>query len=338
MWVLMTGDPARPHAQYCRDVRPGSLPDYPFRRAAHDRLAERRSDVEFLGDAWGNPKSRVLVVRDGHLATNEQAGALRLLAPEESPAGDHLLLGSADGVVYFVVVPEPDSLEPRDPGNYEPPDGSSTRELPDGRFAGLRQLATRLDEVSASLAVHAVALAGWHQRHPQCAQCGHLTDVAEAGAFRRCPACGATHFPRTDPAVIMLVTDEQDRCLLGHNGARSAGWFSTLAGFVEPGETPEQAVAREVYEEVGIEVGTLNYAGSQPWPFPSSLMLGYFAAATSTDIKVDGEEITEARWFSRSELAHAVSAGRVGLPTTLSIAGALVTAWYGAPLPANRVT
>jgi NAD+ diphosphatase len=244
MWVLMTGDPARPHAQYCRHVRPGSLPDYPFRGAAHDRLAERRSDVDFLSRAWDDPSSRVLVVRDGQLATNEEAGALRLLAPEEAPAGDHLLLGCADGVVYFVVVPEFDAIARGSHGKDETADVGSAGEFSDGRFAGLRQLATRLDEVSASLAVHAVALGGWHQRHPQCAQCGQLTEVAEAGAFRRCPACGATHFPRTDPAVIMLVTDEQDRCLLGHNGARSAGWFSTLAGFVEPGETPEQAVAR----------------------------------------------------------------------------------------------
>jgi NAD+ diphosphatase len=301
-------------------VRPGSLPDYPFRGSAHDRLAERRGDAAFLSRAWDDPKSRVLVVRDGLLATNDEAGALRLLAPEDSPAGDRLLLGSADGVIHFLIATEPD------------------RELPHGRFAGLRELATRLDGVSASLAVHAVALAGWHQRHPRCAQCGQLTEVAEAGAFRRCPACGATHFPRTDPAVIMLVTDDDDRCLLGHNGARSAGWFSTLAGFVEPGETPEQAVTREVHEEVGIEVGTVSYAGSQPWPFPSSLMLGYFAVATTTAIEVDGEEITDARWFSRSELADAVTAGRVGLPTTLSIAGALVTAWYGAPLPANLLT
>jgi NAD+ diphosphatase len=162
--------------------------------------------------------------------------------------------------------------------------------------------------------------------------------VAEAGAFRRCPACSAAHFPRTDPAVIMLVTDDVDRCLLGHNSARPPGWFSTLAGFVEPGETPEDAVAREVHEEVGVRVGAVTYAGSQPWPFPSSLMLGYFATATSTSVTVDGDEISDARWFSREALATAVKRGEVGVPTTLSIAGALITAWYGAPLPDNVLT
>jgi NAD+ diphosphatase len=135
----------------------------------------------------------------------------------------------------------------------------------------------------------------------------------------------------------MLVTDATDRCLLGHNGSRPARWFSTLAGFVEPGETPEQAVVREVHEEVGVRVHKVRYAGSQPWPFPSSLMLGFFAEAQSTALTVDGEEITDARWFTREELQQAVTSGDVGLPTTVSIAGALVTAWYGTPLPANKV-
>lgn len=294
-----------------------SLPDFPFRRTAHDRLAERRDDADFLAQAWADPTTRVLAVRDGQLATSDSADALRLFAPDDAPAGERLLLGAADGVVYFLVA------------TAGSPAGS--------RFTGLRQLATVLDGVRASLAVHAVALAGWHVRHPRCAQCGATTEVAEAGACRRCPTCGAAHFPRTDPAVIMLVTDGADRCLLGHNSARGAGWFSTLAGFVEPGESPEQAVVREVREEVGVEVGSVAYAASQPWPFPSSLMLGYFADATTTAVRVDGAEITEARWFSRAELTDGVKAGDVGLPTTLSIAGALITAWYGADLPANAL-
>jgi NAD+ diphosphatase len=187
------------------------------------------------------------------------------------------------------------------------------------------------------LAVHAVALAHWHDQHPRCARCGSATVVADAGAFRRCPSCQSTHFPRTDPAAIMLVTDAADRCLLGHNRARPPGWFSTLAGFVEPGESPEQAVVREVLEEVGVEVGAVDYAGSQPWPFPSSLMLGFFAAALTTDVTVDGDEIDDARWFTRPELTAAVTAGQVGLPTRVSIAGALLTSWYGRHLPANKL-
>jgi NAD+ diphosphatase len=316
-------------------VRQGSLPDYPFRRTAHDRLAERRTDADFVRRAWDDQRSRVLVVRDGQLATNDAADALRLVTPDASPAGERLLLGSVGGVVHFLVLPEPCSTGSPPVASADSAEGTRDQQPLRGHFGGLRQLATRLDEVSASLAVHAIALAGWHQRHPRCAQCGSTTEVAEAGAFRRCRSCNAAHFPRTDPAVIMLVTDEDDRCLLGHNGARAAGWFSTLAGFVEPGETPEQAVVREVREEVGIHVEAVDYVGSQPWPFPSSLMLGYFAAATTTDVTVDGVEITEARWFSRGELSTSVEKGDVALPTTLSIAGALITAWYGTPLPAN---
>jgi NAD+ diphosphatase len=131
----------------------------------------------------------------------------------------------------------------------------------------------------------------------------------------------------------MLVVDDSDRALLGHNGARAPGWFSTLAGFVEPGESLEEAVAREVREETGVVVDDVTYAGSQPWPFPSSLMLGFLARASTVEIRVDGEEITEARWFTRDELTAQVRSGDLVVPTTVSIAGALLTHWYGGPLP-----
>ncbi len=302
-------------------MTPGPLPDYPFRRAAHDRLAERRTDHKFLDRTWRDAATRVLVVRDGELACNQSADQLRFVSPAEAPSGERVLLGRARDTVCFAMI----SANDLEVGFHSQA----------GSFATLRRLATRLDDEAASLAVHAVAVAGWHRRHQRCAQCGSLTTVADAGAFRRCHTCSTEHYPRTDPAVIMLVTDAADRCLLGHNAARPAGWFSTLAGFVEPGETPEQAVAREVREEVGVEVGDVWYAGSQPWPFPSSLMLGYFAQAKTTSVTVDGTEISAARWFGRDELARAVRSGDVGLPTTLSIAGALLTAWYGAELPAN---
>lgn len=311
----------------------GPLPKYPFVQAAHDRLSERRTDEQFLTEAWSDPATKVLVMHDWQLATSSQRDRLRFVSPAAAPSGERMLLGSIDGVVYFLVVtatPASDELF----AEYD--EITVVEEEPaDAYFSGLRQLATLLSDRNASLAVHAVALAGWHHRHPRCAVCGALTEVAQAGALRRCPACSAQHFPRTDPAVIMLVVDDQDRCLLGHNSARADGWFSTLAGFVEPGETPEQAVAREVAEEAGVVVAEVSYAGSQPWPFPSCLMLGYFARAASTDINVDGEEITEARWFTREELRKAVSSGAVGLPTTVSIAGALITSWYGDPLPPN---
>ena len=311
------------------------LPDYPFARAAHDRLSERRTDERFLAGAWNDPATRVLVMHNWALATNKDNDELRFISPSQAPPGERMLLGSIGGVVHFLVLaasPTGDELNAAH-------DGTTTLDpqASDELFSGLRHLATRLSPVHASLAVHAVALAGWHRRHPCCAVCGAATEAAHSGALRRCPVCAAQHFPRTDPAVIMLVVDGEGRCLLGHNRARGRGWFSTLAGFVEPGETPEQAVAREVLEESGVVVGEVSYLGSQPWPFPSSLMLGYFAQAESTSITVDGEEITEARWFTRPELREAVESGAVGLPTTISIAGALITRWYGSPLPNNVV-
>ena len=150
--------------------------------------------------------------------------------------------------------------------------------------------------------VHAVALENWQRLHRFCSRCGERTVIAAAGHIRRCPACGAEHYPRTDPAVIMLVTDDQDRALLGRQVHWPEGRFSTLAGFVEPGESIEQSVVREVAEEAGVTVGEVEYVASQPWPFPSSLMLGFMARATSSEIHVDGEEIHEARWFSREDL------------------------------------
>jgi NAD+ diphosphatase len=203
------------------------------------------------------------------------------------------------------------------------------------RPAGLREAGALLPERDAALMAHAVALENWQRLHRFCSRCGERTVVAAAGHIRRCPACGAEHYPRTDPAVIMLVTDEEDRALLGRQVHWPVGRFSTLAGFVEPGESIEEAVVREVYEEVGVTVGDVEYLASQPWPFPSSLMLGFTARATSSEIRVDGEEIHEARWFSRDELSAAFASGEVLPPSGISIAARLVELWFGEPLPAG---
>ena len=290
----------------------GLLPDFAFRVTAHDRLTERRKDPEFLKRAAADPATRTLLMRGDELAADGRG--LVAVPASEAPVDDLLLLGSVDDVLYMLGLV----------------DDATAGDLP---FAGLRQLASSLDDRQLSLAVHAIALGGWHRKHPMCSVCGARTEIVEGGASRTCPDCSTQHFPRTDPAVIMLVLDADGRCLLGHNGARDAGWFSTLAGFVEPGESLEEAVAREVLEETGVVVGDVTYAGSQPWPFPSSIMLGFLATASTVDIHVDGEEITEARWFTRPELAAGVEAGDLVVPTTVSIAGALLTHWYGGPLP-----
>ena len=316
-------------------VTAAELPDFPFRRSLHDRLAERRTDEAFLDKAWSDARTRVVVVQGNDLATAPDGASLTWISPADAPPGERLLLGEAAGAVHLAVLAAPAKT-----GAAEVFDDISVSVTAGARqamldFSPLRRLATRLSDLDASFAVHAVALAGWHRRHPRCSVCGAQTRAAQAGAIRSCPQCATDHFPRTDPAVIMTVVDDAGRCLLGHNSARAAGWFSTLAGFVEPGESPEQAVAREVAEEVGVVVDAVTYLGSQPWPFPSSLMLGFEAHASSAEITVDGDEITEARWFTRDELRRAVEGGEIGLPTTISIAGALLTRWYGAELPPN---
>ncbi len=156
--------------------------------------------------------------------------------------------------------------------------------------------------------------------------------VVLAGHVRRCPTDGSEHFPRTDPAVIVLVTDDDDRCLLGRQDGWPTGWFSTLAGFVEPGESPEQAVVREVAEETGVVVTACSYAGSQPWPFPSSLMLGYYARAAGAEPRPDGVELSEAHWYSRDDLDAALRSGEIRLSPSVSISRRLIEGWYGAKL------
>lgn len=299
------------------------LPEFSFRHSAHDRLSDRRGDASFLETAWDDASTRVVLIRDHDLAVSDDGVHVATLSPAQAPPGQRMLLGAADGVVHFLVVESTPDDDPA--GDDDAPAGQV--------FRPLREVATTLSPLDASLAVHAVALTGWHRRHPRCAVCGADTEVAMSGESRRCPVCGAQHFPRTDPAVIMLVVDDDDRCLLGHNAARDATWYSTLAGFVEPGETLEDAVMREVREETGVVVDGVAYAGSQPWPFPSSLMLGFQAHASGTAIEVDGVEITKARWFSRDELRREVEAGELVVPSTISISGALLESWYGAALP-----
>ena len=290
-----------------------SLGELPLARATHDRVAHRRFDQAWQQRAWLDPSTRVVLVAEGGTPVTDTGDGLAFARPADVTEQDRLLLGVDEGIVYFAV---------------------PAADLPAGvPSAGLRELAPLLDAREAGLLVHAVALTGWHRSHPHCARCGAPTRVAHAGQARRCPVCAALHFPRSDPAVIMAITDADGRCLLGRQVSWPAGRFSTLAGFVEPGETPEQAVVREVAEEVGIRVGAVRYAGSQPWPFPSSLMLGFFGTAETTSIRVDGTEIEQAGWFSREELRDAAQSGAVRLPGAVSIARALVEQGYGAPLP-----
>src|SRR6266849_7583942 len=196
------------------------------------------------------------------------------------------------------------------------------------RFADLRSLGARLERREGALLALARAMMFWHSRHRFCGLCGSPTRSEEAGHMRRCtdPGCDTMHFPRTDPAVIMLVTDG-DRALLGRNKNFVQGMYSTLAGFVEPGESLEDAVAREVREETAIEVGAVHYHSSQPWPFPANIMLGFHAEATSTAITVDYGELADARWFERNWLLSHVDDDSFRLPRRDSIARRLLEDW-----------
>ncbi|MEV6125366.1 NAD(+) diphosphatase [Streptomyces violaceusniger] len=288
-----------------------------------DRSAHHRLDEAWLAAAWSHPTTRVFVVSGGQaLVDDTPDGRTELVMTpsfEAPPTENHrYFLGTdQEGVRYFAL--QKDSL----PGRMDQ----------SARPAGLREAGVLLSERDAGLLVHAVALENWQRLHRFCSRCGERTMIAAAGHIRRCPACGAEHYPRTDPAVIMLVRDEQDRALLGRQVHWPEGRFSTLAGFVEPGESIEQAVVREVAEEAGVTVGEVEYVASQPWPFPSSLMLGFMAQATSSRIQVDGEEIHEARWFSRDDLRAAIESGEVLPPSGISIAARLIELWYGEPLP-----
>jgi NAD+ diphosphatase len=309
-------------------------------RSAVDRAGDRRHDDAWLAAAWADPGTRVLVLDDGQALTRFDAekAELILVPPAEAPEGVRFLLGvDASGVVYFGVAGPLGGLG-ADPAAL--PGRASSWEAPVQpgiRPAGLREAAALLDDRDAGLFTHAVALANWHATHTHCPRCGALTVPVAAGHARHCPVDGSEHFPRIDPAVIMLVTDPDDRCLLARNQQWPQRRVSILAGFVEPGEAAEQAVVREVAEETGIAVSQVRYLGSQPWPMPQSLMLGFRALASGgLDIHVDQDEIAEARWFSRDDLRRALAAGEVLLPPSVSIAHRIIEAWYGEKLPGTR--
>lgn len=277
---------------------------------SHDRAGTRRTDQPWLDEVWADDSTRVVVLARGQFPVVD--GHVDWQPPTAGLVGQRLFLGLHEDVPHFAVLAaEPDA---------------------EREWTNLRQAGPRLGRADAGLMIHAIALAEWHRAHRHCARCGGRLVPLDAGHVLECEQCERQHFPRTDPAVIMLVTDG-DRALLGRQAIWPQGRYSTLAGFVDPGESLEQAVAREVMEEVGVQVTDVSYFGNQPWPFPSSLMVGFFARAVTTDIDVDGAEIEHARWFTREELRKQAEAGTLLLPGGISISRSLIEAWYGESLP-----
>jgi NAD+ diphosphatase len=248
-----------------------------------------------------------VLVRDG--------GAPALVPLTDLPDDTELVLLGVDdhGAAVFAADPGPERATALDP---------------QATVRGLRDVAAEASPEDAGLLAHATGLLNWHRRHRFCANCGAPTTMAEAGHVRVCPRCGAQHHPRTDPVVITLVHDGDERVLLGRNASWPPGRYSTLAGFVEPGESLEEAVAREVREETGVAVGRPVYIASQPWPFPASLMLGFEAAYARGDPHPHDHELEDVRWFSRAELAQAVAGeGPLQVPPPLAIARRLMDGW-----------
>ncbi len=288
-----------------------------------DRGFLMRKDQAWITTRLAAPSSWLVPVwRSLSLICSADAAAPRLVSLPAAegaellalPGVETALLGLAGDSAYFAV-DIPRALEDA---------GAHPALAERGGFIELRSVGALLPAPEAALAAYARGLMWWHQRQRFCGVCGHATEAREGGHQRTClnTACAAPHFPRTDPAVIMLVHDDE-RCVLGRQPRFAPGLYSTLAGFVEPGESLEEAVAREVFEEVGVRIADVNYFSSQPWPFPSSLMLGFYARAASVDIQIQPDEIEHARWFSRKELL----ATPPGLPRIDSISRRLIENW-----------
>jgi NAD+ diphosphatase len=286
-----------------------------------DRVGPLRKDEAWIGAQLDDEATRFVPVwRAQNLFVEEMPAAVLLSRAQlaEIP-GETVLLGSRDGHAVFAV-----DLSPLDA-----PLDAIRLDRP-AQFGDLRRFGPLIDPGDGTLLAYARGMLYWHSRHRFCGVCGHPTVAIEAGHVRRCtdPACATSHFPRTDPAVIMLVTDG-DRCLLGRQPQWPAGMHSTLAGFVEPGESLERAVAREVMEETGIEVDEVTYHSSQPWPFPSSLMLGFTARAVTTELSIDPAELETARWFRKDWLLAHADDDEFRLPRRDSIARRLIEDWLG---------
>lgn len=294
-------------------------PTTPLETGYLDRAGAVRTDDAVLARLWERDDACRIAVQDGQVGVLPGSGPEDILLDADSastPPGRRVLLGvDADQRPWWLLMGQPDG-----------------REL---AWIGMREIGPQLAGIRLEAVMTAVAMESWHARHGFCPICGQPTTPGQAGWVRRCTSDGTEHYPRTDPAIIVVVIDGDDRALLGRQTRWPDAWRSALAGFVEPGERAEAAVHREVAEEVGVRLSRVQYLASQPWPFPGSLMLGFHAWTDDPTVQVDGVEIAEAGFFTRAELAAAASSGRIQLPPGISIARRLIEQWYGSAIPGN---
>ncbi len=293
-----------------------------------DRRSDERLQMDLVGRLLESPDTRVLDTAGEEVPVLAGGAATRLVTrrprpdgPRADDTGRAAFLGRDGAGIPYVLMRHPDNERAR-------------RVLGDPRavWADLRECGPWLDDLALELALTGVGLARWHATHRHCPRCGASARSGQSGWVRVCVRDASVQFPRTDPAVIMSVIGPGDRLLLGRGPRFKAARVSVLAGFVEPGERLEDAVVREVAEEVGVVVDAVSYVGSQPWPFPASVMIGYEARTSQERLVLDSSEIVEARWWGRDELASELSAGTVGIAGRLSIARRLIERWYGAQL------
>lgn len=295
----------------------------PLSRFAVHRGAERRSRPDWAAAARLDERTKVLVVNDHRIPVTDELSLIwvhphALELSDVQFAGNAVLLGADDDSDYVAVVND-----------------AATVDAP--AWVHLREVGAQLSAHDVGLAVTAIAMSQWHATHRFCPRCGGPTEVTQAGWARTCQADASEHYPRTEPAMIVAVDDAAGRILLGRRTGWQDGWFSTLAGFVEAGESVEACVVREVKEEAGVEVDpdSLRYVGSQPWPYPASLMLGYRATAATTAIAHDESEMAEVRWYTRGEFEAACRDGSLQVPGRVTIAWHLIADWYGGEIPAE---
>jgi NAD+ diphosphatase len=306
-----------------RNTTLGPPPYLAYAGSRLDRAAERRSDAEFVARAYTRSDARTYVISGERIVLAQKNGKLDpLFAPADAmklgPSPETILIGLDGEAAHFA-----HALAAADAAKLE---GDADFLVSDLRTVAMKALVS--DDLLGPIAA-AKALMAWHARHRFCSNCGAPTRNSEAGWRRDCGACSAQHFPRTDPCVIMLAIDK-DNCLLGRSARFPGNMWSCLAGFIEPGESVEDAVRRETFEEAGVTVGRVRYFASQPWPFPMSLMIGCHAEASSVHLKIDRNELEDGRWFTRAEAAQMLARKHPNdlfVPPPIAIAHHLIRAY-----------